>query len=79
METKHRYNEGAQVTSERGDTVYLLKSKRNAERLAAAQASSERGEGITMTLDELHEHVRALTTRLQNESEDERLHDDRPL
>jgi antitoxin YefM len=35
------------------ETVYLLRSARNAARLLAALDRAERGEGVRMTLDEL--------------------------
>jgi antitoxin YefM len=39
------------------ETAYLLRSPRNAERLLAALAKAQRGEGTPMTLEELRAEV----------------------
>jgi antitoxin YefM len=39
------------------ETAYLLRSPRNAERLLAALAEAQKGEGIPMSLDDLRAKV----------------------
>jgi antitoxin YefM len=39
------------------ETAYLLRSPKNARRLLAAMRRAERGEGITMTLEQLRREV----------------------
>lgn len=39
------------------ETAYLLRSPRNAERLLAALDRAKRGEGVALTLEELHQQV----------------------
>lgn len=39
------------------ETVYLFRSPKNAERLIAAQQAAERGEGRSVTVDELRKEL----------------------